>query len=95
VNDSAGALPEAAVTDDVSTPINFMHVAAVLDNLPMLIANARAARGWSYEELSKRIDVNVQVIWKVEHNYLGITVKTANKLLRWLATEYANGGNRD
>lgn len=71
----------------VPTPTTHEVVAAtvVLRQLASLVARTRLENQLSYEQAASATGVNVQVIWKLEHNQGGVRVDTAIRLLAWIA----------
>lgn len=65
---------------------DYAAVAAVLEDLPRLVRQARERRGMSAREVACRIGVGHTTVRRVEDGH-GCNSTTAVALLRWLAEE--------
>lgn len=64
-------------------PTPYAEMAAVLDNLPLLLREARRARGLSERAAAAQIGLAFSTVHRMEHR-AGYHVNAAVAVLRWL-----------
>jgi transcriptional regulator with XRE-family HTH domain len=68
---------------NANAPTSYRELADLLDNLPLLIREARRTRGLSLRAAAREIGTSFNTLTRVEHG-AQVTSGNAADLLRWL-----------